>query len=758
MKKIYLFLMAFVVATVTMAKPVNIGRASDVASRFFPGVDLRVTEVEHIYLFSPVEGQGFVLVAADDCVRPVLAYSYTGSFIFDNMPEHIRQWLKGYERDIAYRIASGEEASPEVAAEWQRWSEGNPKSSGNQVDPLMTTTWSQYPYYNAWCPYDTVVNDNVKVGCSAVAMGQVMKYWNHPATGMGSNTYTSVAVMDGNTYVYGPLSADFGATTYDWEHMTNNLTSASDSVAINAVAQLLYHAGVSIEMMYSYYGSGAYTNSFDDIEEPTVENALKYNFKYSQSLTSFLKGDYNNSQWTEIIRNEMDEERPVIYAGYGSVGGHAFVIDGYDSLGFFHINWGWNGECNGFFLIDSLAPTRNSGAVMDFSSDASAIVGIRPMDSVSLTSPVVINMISNDTAQGIVTGSGTYEPTDTVRIVACATEGHRFVRWSSGSLSNPRSFLALENLSDTAIFEPLQGDTLAYCHNGMISSWRFSETSGTNWGIRLPSSAIAPHKKLTSVQLYVNYPSLYELRVYLGDSISDATLAYTQAFDIQDVDNFSQWRTLVLNSPVIIPDRTTLWVTFHVEDCSNIYPAAFGTYSGNNDGVWYKNNDSIWVTRTDNSRSWLIRAIMSNVEQVHLAVSPNDINLGDVYGGGFYWPGTNVVLNALPKNGSRFSYWSNGSTDNPLYFIITCDTAFVAFFESVDGISDVESDGLAFTLDGRTLTVTLPSHIPSAELYDVQGRELASFHSPLFTFHFSAPGVYLLKSFGLPARKIVVTR
>lgn len=104
--------MAFSVASAVMAKPVNMSQASDVASRFFPGVDLNVTMLENIYVFSPINREGFVLVAADDCVRPVLAYSYTNCFSLENMPVHIRQWLEGYERDIAARVASGGETSP----------------------------------------------------------------------------------------------------------------------------------------------------------------------------------------------------------------------------------------------------------------------------------------------------------------------------------------------------------------------------------------------------------------------------------------------------------------------------------------------------------------------------------------------------------------------------------------------------------------------------------------------------------------------
>lgn len=759
LKNICSLLIAFVVSSVAMAKPVQQDKLNRICEHFFPnGATMQLVGAHgEMMLFHPVGVTGFLLLSTDDCVRPVLAYSYTNNFDYENMPEHIREWFEGYEHDIAARVAAGEEASPEVAADWQRWLQASPKSTGSHIDPLLTTTWSQYPYYNTWCPFDSSMNDYVKVGCAAVAMGQVMKYWNHPATGMGSHSYTSVLEMDGNTYVFGPLYADFGSTTYDWQHMTDNLTASSDSVAVNAVAQLLFHVGVSIEMMYSYYGSGAYSSSFDNIFVPSIENALKYNFRYSQSLTSFYKDDFSNNQWTAMIRNEMDERRPVIYSGYGPQGGHGFVIDGYDSLGFFHVNWGWNGECNGFFLIDSLASTRSVGGSFNFSSDATAILGIRPMDSLSLTSPVVVNMVPNDTTLGRVLGSGTYQPLlDSVGVLALAAEGCRFLRWSSGSMNNPRDFIALENLSDTAIFEPLHEDTLAYCEGSQRSSWRESRTAPCDWGIRLPSVARHSRKQLSAVQLYVKYASPYVLNIYLGDSISDATLAFSRSYNIQDSNGLNCWHTFLLDTALIVPDNRTLWVTFHVEDCSSIFPAVYGSYRGNDDGTWYKSSSG-WRTRDDYRGTWFIRAILASVEQMNVAVSPNDITMGDVTGGGRYWPGDTVTLRAIPRPIATFVEWSNGSTDNPLVFTITQDTVLIAIFEELQGIEAVGKDNLRVSTHGLTVTVANPDRL-RVELYDIQGRQMVAQNSEYLILHLPAAGVYLLKAEGLPAKRIVVVK
>lgn len=759
MKKTALFLLMFVVATMAMAKPVPQSQLNRICEHFFSGATTMqpLGDNGEMMLYRPVGSQGFLLLATDDCVRPVLAYSYTGRFDLEDMPEHILHWLKGYERNIASCVAAGVEASPEVAAEWQRWLRGAPKSSGNQVGPLLTTTWGQFPYYNVMCPYDTAHNDHVKVGCVAVAIGQIMKYWNYPATGLGSYTYNSMLYINGETYTFDSVSADFGAATYDWEHMPDSLNAFSDSVSVNAVAQLLFHAGVSVGMLYSYFGSAALSGSYDDFNSRCAENALRYNFKYDQRLHIINKNEFSNCQWIGILRNDLDLGQPIYYAAEDpNIGGHAFVIDGYDSLGFFHINWGWKTECDGYFLIDSLTSTRYSGVVFNFSDWCTAIVGIRPMDSFDTTAPVVINVVSSDTTMGTVTGGGTYTAlADTVMINAHATEGHRLARWSSGNMNNPRYILAMGSFTDTAIFEPLHGDTLAYCGNEIWTYWIPYEDNTADWGIRLPSSVIPLHKELTAVQFAVYDNAPYELRVYLGDSITDATLAYTQMFDTLQFTGPFEWYTLELNTPLVIPANTTVWVTFHVEDCTGILPAIGGRYTGNEDGAWYRGINGWTTFDIYEVYTWQIRAITQSTDKVHLAVSPNDINRGDVYGGGYFWPGDTVMLTAVPKTGYRFSYWSNESTDNPLTFVITSDTTFIAFFDPINGISDLESDGLTLTLYERTLTVDNLSG-DMVSVYDVQGRCLSSFRTLHATVHFPAAGVYMIKAEGCKAKKIIV--
>lgn len=142
------------------------------------------------------------------------------------------------------------------------------------------------------------------------------------------------------------------------------------------------------------------------------------------------------------------------------------------------------------------------------------------------------------------------------------------------------------------------------------------------------------------------------------------------------------------------------------------------------------------------------------LRQVNVAVSPNDINLGDITGGGLYWPGDTVTLRAIPKQGCQFVNWGDSCTDNPLVFIVYSDTILIAYFESLNGISCIDPDTPVFSLNGRSLTFSNPQGVPVG-LYDVHGHQLFLHCSSYFTFTLPASGIYIIKSKG-NARKIAV--
>ncbi len=205
--------------------------------------------------------EGFVIVAGDDRVQPVLAFSNEGAFVADNMPDHIRFFLDGYTEEIKYIVDNQRQGDEVILQQWETLlSDAIPaqKDGDVVVGPLLgDNKWNQTRYYNDQCPLDSTGNPSygghAAVGCGAIVMGQIMRYWQFPETGTGSHSY--------NSNNYGTLAANFGATTYHYENMPDRLTAANhpDSCVL-AVATLLYHCGVAVNMNYGPSASSCNSN------------------------------------------------------------------------------------------------------------------------------------------------------------------------------------------------------------------------------------------------------------------------------------------------------------------------------------------------------------------------------------------------------------------------------------------------------------------------------------------------------------------
>ncbi len=723
---------------VAAAKPVSPRNASDVAGVFFPNTDLSIQEIGDMYLFTPVSGNGFVLVAADDCVRPVLAWSPTGTFPLDNMPVHVRSWIDGYQREVEAFAAIGFQ-SRKVADEWDMYLNGRPKTL-TAVEPLVTTVWSQGNPFNTMCPYDETDSAYSVVGCVATAMAQVMKYWNHPAVGWGSHGY-----FHGS---YGWLSAQFDTTHYRWSMMPDTLTVLNSPEEISAVAELSYHAGVAVNMNYSPRSSGAYVSSYGYVDYPSAENALKTYFKYNPMLYSVFKSEKTDHDWDSLMRREIDAARPVLYSGHDSVGGHAFVLDGYDSLGMFHVNWGWGGSYNGYYTIDSLSPGAGGiggNATYTFNMNNCALIDVYPAVIDSSVSQVTVNLACKPQSMGSITGNGTYEPYSQVNILAQATPFNRFVRWASGSNSNPLSFLASCDVTDTAIFERVGGDTLGYCFDAQRSSWRDDYGDVTEWGIRIPVEIRNVGRNLVAIQMYVYENSgQFSLNIYRGDSINGDTPFYSQSFTPEGYG----WQIIPLDSALFINNYQTIWVTVRYQ--GDGFPAAFCRYVGNTDGSWYHLPQG-WrrYDQLGEFMTWQLRAVFEP-RTIMVDVRAADENVCAVYGGGSYLGGDDVTVGAIVLDPRcQFLRWNNDITANPFSFTAMDDIVLTAHC-SCDGvgIGDVES--------GEWVTESVGLRLESsreAELFDMQGRLLG--HGT--TFEAPAAGVYILRANGA-IKKVVLCR
>jgi hypothetical protein len=334
-----------------------------------------VTGKENVcfYIFNINLSRGFIIVSGDDNVKPVLAYSDEVGFNAAGIAPDVAYWLNGYKEQIEEIIRNNIQASDKVKSRWESLKSG-PVSNAmiktvHTVNPLEQTSWDQSPNYNAICPYDYAYNDLTVTGCVATGMAQILKFWGAPANGAGFHSY--------NDPKYGTQSADFGSTTYDWNSMPLSVTGPN-----TAVATLMYHCGVSINMSYgvaSTGGSSAYVISSESPVQNCAEYALKTYFGYT-GVQGLARSAYpNKTDWINLLKTELDAGRPVLYAGFGSGGGHCFNCDGYDANDFFHFNWGWSGQFDGYFDVDALDPagTGTGGGTGDFNSGQQAVIGIQ---------------------------------------------------------------------------------------------------------------------------------------------------------------------------------------------------------------------------------------------------------------------------------------------------------------------------------------------------------------------------------------------
>lgn len=313
------------------------------------------------YVFN--KDAGFVIVSADDRAPEILGYSDSGSFDIDSLPDNFRFLLGSYATELEALAAS-----PEVIDLPVKSVERSAQATGKSVAPLLgSILWDQSSPYNDLCP---VMDNDMRtaVGCVATAMAQIMGYHQWPKKGTGTiPAYTTTS----NGFEMPETNIE--NTYYDWEHITpiyNNKSTAEEKAAI---APLMYHCGLSVRMDYGYE-SGAYS-----IDVPI---ALRQYFDYNENMAYLTREYYTKAEWDSIIRHELDENRPVYYSGSNEEGGHAFVCDGYDTNGLFHINWGWSGLSNGYFILSNLTPLAQGtgGSSSGYNRGQAAVVGIQPQD------------------------------------------------------------------------------------------------------------------------------------------------------------------------------------------------------------------------------------------------------------------------------------------------------------------------------------------------------------------------------------------
>jgi len=410
MKRIMICLGLVVAASGTYGKGVDVNTAQTVAYNYYKqkaaiqGLsDLALAytgtsvvngaSVVDFYVFNLASAPGFVIVSGDDNVMPILGYSAESNFSTTKINSSVQYLLGNYEKQITYVIQNNLSAAINIAENWNSLKSSSPaatraaRTTTASVSPMLTTLWDQEDdgstilTYNAYCPYDSFATPagRTLTGCVATAMAQVMKHWNWPDTGVGTNTYTQYPNPD-----YLPEQTANFAIAYHFDSMPAPHVNTSNAY----VARLMYNAGVSVNMSYgtdAEDGSGAYVTIGYSPVTNCAEYALKTYFRYPAEK-GYQRRHFNQTEWLDSMINEMSSGRPVIYAGDGNAGGHCWVMDGFDGDSLFHFNWGWSGYYNGYFTVNDLAPNDT------FNNDQEAIIRIMG-DTAALRADTTVKIV-----------------------------------------------------------------------------------------------------------------------------------------------------------------------------------------------------------------------------------------------------------------------------------------------------------------------------------------------------------------------------
>lgn len=440
------------------------------------------------YVFNNDAG-GFVIIAGDDAVTPVLGYTSTGSFDAENLPDGLKDLLKSYERQIA---ALGDNYVANQTATRAAF-------TGEKL--LKTAEWNQMAPFNKYTP------NNYVTGCVATAGAIVMKHHGYPAKGTGSHSYT----LNGKT-----LSANF-EHDYDWASMPAKYDGTNDA-DFDGVARLMADLGVAVEMQYDKDGSGAYIGN--------LVTALQKYYGYSKLSHLMAIEDVGAEAWNGKLREEIDANRPVLYAASDPAGGgHAFVIDGYKDESF-SVNWGWGGYCDGFYQIGALNPESAGKPTGDkYNVGQSAVFGMQPSDGTEKVSGMgfltnvgelqMLNMNITDVKKGqngVIfsapignTGDQPYTGEAAVALMNAKGEMREIVSSSSQTFNNLSrgSYYPSLSFSFVSTVDAEPGDYLAIVAKEKGSS-EYIELYDQNFErLRLPATGYVPHT--------------YEIRTKVGE-------------------------------------------------------------------------------------------------------------------------------------------------------------------------------------------------------------------------------------------------
>ena len=479
--RLSLFLMAcLTVVAVSWAGPIDEGQARTIAERFAVNRAMPVSGLEMVkketrrnatqsnaraayYVFNGKRaGSGFIIVSGDDRVPAVLGYSDQGTFSVDDVPAALAEMLENYAAQIE---ALDQGVEPRIL------------TSRQPISPMVPSMWSQNTPFNIQLPF--VSSEHAVTGCVATAMAQVMYYWKWPVR----PTATIPAYTTETNQIYMPALAP---VDFNWDAMQDTYyTTDTLSTAAQAVSTLLLYCAQSVEMDYKESTSGA-TTTYSPV-------AFSRYFGYDSGAHSLNRLNYTAQEWENIIYAELQAAQPVIISGRKATGGHAFICDGCDADGLFHINWGWNGKSNGFFLLDVLNPdiqgTGSASGSYGYILNYAAVVGIKPGTGTAYG----VEMTSTDVSLGSYTGtrtssSGSFSATVTGRFYNLTSNVFAVdFGWGlyQGSTMVSKLYSVYTNASTPGRYFTLSDIQLSFGSGITSGTYRivpiYSERSANNW-------------------------------------------------------------------------------------------------------------------------------------------------------------------------------------------------------------------------------------------------------------------------------------
>lgn len=580
MKKTFTIAAAVFAATVLNANPVNVQLARSIAARQLGANENTLSAVldsravistyslseAPYYIFNNPSG-GFAIIAGDDCLTPVIGYSTTGNINPARLPENLKYWLGLVGKAVEHVRVNHLSPSDEAAREWANPVRPDTKAGGKL---LQTANWSQDNPYNWYCPiaapYETAPSIT---GCVATAMSIVMHYHQWPPCGTGDLPGYDMYYYDssGNLKDILAMPGHSLGHEYKWSIMpTEGFEDSSNKTPTEGqkqVAWLMYDCGIMVQAEYSTEGTGALSQY--------IPARMRDYMHYKRS--TYMTQEAVGSGWVNLLKEQIDRGLPLIYgANDSNNGGHQFVVCGYDSSNKLYVNWGWDGDCNGYFAISAFKP---SGTGYNFNQNHDAIIDLEPDRSIT---PVPVAMAEPaNVSSSQASYSDPVEPSTLYLEAGQTSKGYQYygIVIDKTKVSKGDTFLANAGLITNPGSSRYTG------------AWRLDQYSydGTYIGTLWTKNSSYVDGKKTYYFYDMSCTASYNvnlgdnLRLYTATSASASNSSWTFVDAIDD--DYTTGRCPMIDMPFIDPDSKDRLVNtvladfwaYNIEDTGSAYRA-----------------------------------------------------------------------------------------------------------------------------------------------------------------------------------------